>query len=250
MNHSATTIPLVEIGPRTVTGYSSGAHRCVGVDDRYYYVKSPRLAGAKAVISEWLAAGLAQAMKLPVREAVLLQIPPELITPDLRELGHGVAFGSLELPHADDLTFSTAAKVPTALRAELFLFDYWIHNADRALGSAGGNPNLLVAAGHPLAVIDHGNAFDQEFDLSTFLAHHAFADSRFEWLEIPRRLDWEARALAALPVIPTLWDGIPPEWHENSHGEIQHEMTLENVLLLLNRFTRDQTGFWSPLLSS
>ena len=250
MNHAATIISLIEIGPRTATGYSSGAHRCLGDDGRYYYVKSPRLAGAKAVIAEWLAAGLAEAMKLPVREAALVKIPPELITADLRELGHGVAFGSLELPHADDLSFSTVAKLPAQLRAELLIFDYWIHNADRALGSAGGNPNLLVASAHPLAVIDHGNAFDPEFKLDSFLAHHVFSDSRFHWLDIPLRRDWETRALASLKVIKTLWDRIPPEWHENAHGEIQHEMTLENVLFLLNRFTRDQTGFWSPLITS
>ncbi len=202
------------------------------------------------MISEWLAAGLAEAMKLPVREAVLVQIPPELITADLRELGHGGAFGSLELAHADDLSFSTAAKLPAPLRAELFLFDYWIHNADRALGSAGGNPNLLVTTGHPLAVIDHGNAFDPEFQLSGFLAHHAFADCRMEWLEPLRRLDWEERARAALQVIPPLWDAVPLAWHENAHGEIQHEMTLENVLFLLNRFSPDPSVFWSTLLSS
>lgn len=250
MNSSHKPIALLEIGALTSTGFSSGAYRCLGEDGRYYYVKSPRLAGSKAVISEWLAAGLAQQMQLPVRECALVQIPAQLVTPELRELGHGLAFGSLELAQADDLSFSTAVKLPTTLRAELFLFDYWIQNADRILGPAGGNPNLLVATGHPLAVIDHGNAFDPHFDSSAFCAHHAFADRRIEWLDATRRQAWEAKASAALDRVPYLWDGIPLEWHENAHGEIQHEMTLENVLHLLNRFTRDPSGFWSPLRSS
>jgi hypothetical protein len=243
-------VPLLEIGARTATGYSSGAYRCLGADDRYYFVKSPRLAGARAVISEWLAAGLAEAMGLPAREAVIVDIPFALVTPEIRELGHGLAFGSLELAHADDLSFSSAAKLPTTLRAELFLFDYWIQNADRILGPAGGNPNLLVATGHPLAVIDHGNAFDAHFNSNDFCDHHAFADRRVEWLDANRRQTWEAKASAALERVPDLWDGIPLEWHENAHGEIQHEMTLENVLHLLNRFTRDPASFWSPLRSS
>jgi hypothetical protein len=243
-------VALIEIGARTATGYSSGAYRCLGEDGRYYYVKSPRLAGAKAVISEWLAAGLAEAVGLPVREAAIVEIPTVLVTPEIRELGHGPAFGSVELAHADDLSFFTAAKLPTPLRSELFLFDYWIQNADRILGPAGGNPNLLVATGHPLAVIDHGNAFDLHFDSTAFCGHHAFADRRVEWLDTSRGKGWEERASTALERVPALWGGIPVEWHENAHGEILHEMTLENVLHLLNRFTRDPSGFWSPLRSS
>ena len=213
-------------------------------------MKSPRLAGSKAVISEWLSAGLAEGMKLPMREASIVHIPHELITADLRSLGHGLAFGSLELAHADELPFSTVANLPANLRAELFLFDYWIQNADRALGAAGGNPNLLVASGTPLAMIDHGNAFDPEFNVPIFLDHHVFAGSRFHWLGIPEQQDWEARATEAVQLVSALWNSIPDEWHENSHGENQHQMTLENVLFLLNRFSSDQNAFWAPLLIS
>lgn len=189
-------------------------------------------------------------MTLPVREAILVRIPPELITASLRELGPGLAFGSLELAHADDLSFAMAARLPASLRAQVLLFDYWIHNADRVLGAAGGNPNLLVASGHPLALIDHGNAFDPDFHLPNFLIHHAFADCRIEWLETPRRQAWEVAAQAALRGISSLWNAIPPEWHEDNHGEIRHEMTLENVHFLLDRFVRDPSVFWSPLLTS
>lgn len=248
MNSSHKPIALLEIGALTSTGFSSGAYRCLGEDGRYYYVKSPRLAGSKAVISEWLAAGLAEQMQLPVRECALVQIPAQLITLEHRRLGSGLAFGSLELAHADDLSFAAVAKVPAPLRAELFLFDYWIQNADRVLGAAGGNPNLLVANGHPLAVIDHGNAFDPSFTPEAFCDGHAFAESRVHWLETARRQAWEARALAAAARLSDLWEGIPQEWHENPHGEILHEMTLENVSRLLHRFTADPTRFWSPLL--
>jgi hypothetical protein len=248
VNSSHKPIALLEIGALTSTGFSSGAYRCLGEDGRYYYVKSPRLAGSKAVISEWLAAGLAERMQLPVRESAMVQIPALLITPELRRLGSGLAFGSLELAHADDLSCAAAARVPAPLQAELFLFDYWIQNADRVLGPAGGNPNLLVANGQPMAVIDHGNAFDPSFSPEAFCNNHAFAGSRVQWLEIDRRQAWEAKALAAADRLSELWESIPQEWHENPHGEILHEMTLENVSRLLHRFGADPTRFWSPLL--
>jgi hypothetical protein len=61
---------------------------------------------------------------------------------------------------------------------------------------------------------------------------------------------WEVLAQAAVRVIPSLWAALPLDWLENSHGEIKHEMTLENVLFLLDHFTRDPSVFWSSLLSS
>ncbi len=242
-------VPLVEIGPRTETGYSSGAHRCLGRDGRYYYVKSPHLAGAAAVVAEWIAAGLATAMGLPVREASLVTIPKALISSDLIALGHGPAFGSLELPQADPLSWSSAEKLPAALRAEVLLFDYWIRNMDRTLGAAGGNPNLLAAAGTPLALIDHGNAFDPDFNAPEFLGNHVFAGSRGHWLEKTSRTAWQKRARQTLKLLPGLWEQLPPEWHENQFGDPLHQFTLETLHSLLHRFTPGQTAFWPGLLS-
>lgn len=242
-------IPLVEIGPRTETGFSSGAYRCLGEDGRYYFVKSPKLAGAGAVVAEALGAGLAAAMHLPVREASLVFAHEVLISEDTQALGHGAAFGSLELPQSDPLMWASAVGLPFRLRAEVLLFDYWIQNMDRTLGPAGGNPNLLTAANTELVLIDHGNGFDSEFKESTFLSHHAFAECRAYWQDKRCRAAWQRLACDALQRLPAFWEAIPQDWHENKYGDPLHDKTLENVSALLHRFTSAPPAFWAGLLS-
>ncbi|RYD35238.1 MAG: hypothetical protein EOP86_09000 [Verrucomicrobiaceae bacterium] len=91
-----------------------------------------------------------------MREASLVFVPSMLVTADAQALGHGIAFGSLELPQSDPLMWTGTGSLPFSLRAEVLLFDCWIHNMDRTLGPAGGNPNLLTAADTELALIIMG----------------------------------------------------------------------------------------------
>lgn len=199
LSRSPGRIDIIEIGERTATGFSSGAIPCRGADEHLYYVKSPRLAGARAVVAEWIVTGLGRELGLPVRDCAVVTIPPELASSRFGEkLGSGPAFGSLELAHADDLSFSLAECLQESLRANVLAFDLWVRNADRILGPAGGNPNLLVAAGQPVALIDHGNAFDPDFDTSDFIRNHAFAGTRCWWLGGSKRRTWEKSARAAL----------------------------------------------------
>ena len=250
LSRDASIVSLVEIGPRTATGYSSGAYRCLGEDGRYYFVKSPRQAGARAVIAEWLAAGLGKAMALPVREVSFVDVPEALaFTEEVRILRPGIAFGSIELAQPDDLTFSQAESLPRELRAEVLAFDYWLRNSDRTLGPAGGNPNMLSSRGHPLTLIDHGNAFDPEFEVRSFLANHAFTPCRALWLEAARRRAWKKRAKAALKRLPAMWEAMPACWHENDGDEMLHDFRLEDVMILLQQVEADEALFWNPLLT-
>lgn len=221
----------------------------MGADGRYYFVKSVKLAGAPALIAEWIAARLASALGLPAREAALVQIPQLLITEEFSGLGYGTGFGSLELPHADSLAWSVAENLPLPLRAEVLLFDYWIRNLDRTLGAAGGNPNLLTATGTPLALIDHGNAFDPDFNAAILSDHHVFASCKAHWLNKAHQTGWQKRARTALKQLPALWEELPQDWHENRFGDSLHQITLESLHTLLHRFTPSRTAFWSGLLS-
>ncbi|MDX9944074.1 MAG: hypothetical protein RBS35_04675, partial [Azonexus sp.] len=58
----------------------------------------------------------------------------------------------------------------------MLVFDWWLHNEDRYLTELGGNPNLLWdIQAEQLAVIDHNQAFDPDFDTAHFLASHVFS---------------------------------------------------------------------------
>lgn len=202
------------------------------------------------MIAEWLAAGLGDAMGLPVREASLVNVPQALaFTEGAQVLRTGIAFGSVELPQPDDLAFSLAESLPRDLRADVLAFDYWLHNADRILGPAGGNPNMLVSKDNPLVLIDHGNAFDPEFDPLSFKANHAFASCRALWLEVARRREWKKRARAAMKLIPARWQAMPEAWHESDHGEMLHDIRMEDVIFLLQQVATRETTFWKPLLT-
>ena len=61
-------------------------------------------------------------------------------------------------------------QVDALTRKDVVLFDWWVHNADRTLTEKGGNPNLLWDLQHSkLAVIDHNQAFDTDFDQHRFV---------------------------------------------------------------------------------
>jgi hypothetical protein len=243
-------VRLIEIGERSLTGISSGAVRCKGEDGRYYYVKTPKLAGAGSVVREWIAARLALHFHLPAREGVMVEIPVEFAAlPVAAALGTGKGFGSLELPQADLLTWHGVEQLPRPLRATVLLFDYWIQNADRTLGPAGGNPNLLRAHGVPLALIDHGNAFDSAFDVSIFKGHHAFASCVADWLDRKAQREWMVQAVRASATIPDLWNFLPEEWHENTFGDSLHDLSMENTLSILSRIEDSSSAFWTTLLT-
>jgi hypothetical protein len=200
------------------------------------------------VIKEWLCASLAREMMLPVCEGVMVEVPEEFLALEsAARLGVGIGFGSLELPYADTIQWRDVEKLPPQLRARVLLFDYWIQNLDRTLGPAGGNPNLLRSKGTPLALIDHGNAFDAAFDPSECLAHHAFADSRVIWHDRNAQADWQRDAMEAALTIPDLWGSIPDEWHENDFGDPLHHLSVENIDSILKRFEENTPAFWSPL---
>lgn len=189
-------------------------------------------------------------MALPVRSPALVRIPPSLVAAlGGHELGDGIAFGSLELPFPDHLSYSHSLTIPEPLRAEIFLFDYWICNSDRTLGPAGGNPNLLMSQDVPVALIDHGNAFDENFVPADLLQTHVFAASRSHWLDTTHRHAWQNQALHVSTTLEALWDLIPETWHEDAHGDPRHQMTLEMVQKMLHVPHLPDSSFWLPLLN-
>lgn len=193
---------------------------CRGDDGCIYYVKG-RGAGLRSLICEWVAARLATAFGLPIADYALAEVPAALLQfgpqqLELGELGDGMVFASRELSHAQELTVTTRELVTPRQASDVLMFDWWLRNADRCLTEYGGNVNLLwdVQAGQ-LAVIDHNQAFDREFDAAQFLEMHVFGHM---WnavsADLVEKAGYRLRMESALAELPDIRASIPgPWWH-------------------------------------
>jgi hypothetical protein len=134
----------------------------VEADDDGMYVVKFRGAGQgpKALVAELIAAGIGQALGLPVPETVLVELDPALgmaePDPEIQELlerSAGVNVGLDYLPGSLPLGAPEGSGVTPELAAEVVWFDAYLQNVDRT----PRNPNLLLWH-RKLWLIDHGAA--------------------------------------------------------------------------------------------
>ena len=238
-------IQIVEILGRAEQGRTLPFH-CKGDDGNAYFVKGCG-AGRRSLIAEYICGKLARAFGLPVPAFEIVDVPAELtewaITEYANDLGTGLVFASKKLPHVQEFTFSQIPLVDTRLRRDILVFDWWVHNADRTLTALGGNPNLLWDhADKKLAVIDHNQAFDIEFNPFTFCQTHVFhAEVVGVFDDFVERLDYQSRLSAAFATFESACDNIPPEWWYVDDG-VPTDFSLNAARDLLARFSNNQ--FW------
>ena len=126
---------------------------------------------------------------------------------------------------------------------DLYVFDYWIRNADRNLSELGGNPNLFYKQSNlDMIVLDHNLAFDEEFLLES---HHQLHVSNQFW---PVQVDYdllhsyEERMKNALINWDDLVIDIPDEWK----AEVaDFDGLIDQIKLVLNEYENEQ--FWEGL---
>ena len=221
---------------------------CRGDDGLVYFVKG-RSAGRRSLVCEWVSAQLATAFGLPVARYVLAEVPQPLVAfkarADIHDLGSGVVFASGQVAHAQELTMTTRGLVPPVVARDVLVFDWWIRNEDRHLSPHGGNPNLLWdVLGEELAVIDHNQAFDRDFDKAHFLATHVFADA---WNDVfsdhDLRTSYVARMKSALERAEKLRASIPDSWWWVD-DDVPADVSWHELLATLNRCQDDD--FWNP----
>jgi hypothetical protein len=133
----------------------------VEAEDQGLYVLKFRGAGqgAKALVAEAIAGGLARALSLPAPEIVLMDLDPELARteadPEIQDLiraSAGLNLGMDYLPGA--INFDPVAEQPDPeLSSRIVWFDAFISNLDRT----ARNPNMLIWH-RRLILIDHGAA--------------------------------------------------------------------------------------------
>jgi hypothetical protein len=131
----------------------------VEADDDGLYVLKFRGAGqgARALVAETIAAGVARALDLPMPEPVLLRLDPVLARtepdPEIQDLiraSAGINFGLDYLAGAANFD-PVADPVDPALASRIVWFDALLNNVDRS----ARNTNLLTWH-HRLYLIDHG----------------------------------------------------------------------------------------------
>lgn len=238
-------IQITEVLNRSVQGRTL-PFRCRGEDGRLYYVKG-RGAGRRSLISEWLACNMAKEFGLPVAEFRVVEVPDaleQLALPEFEDLGVGYAFGSVISENVIDLPFDFIGRVPSQLRKDIAVFDWWVKNGDRNLTASGGNVNLLwQVVQQELVVIDYNLSFDDTFDASDFLASHVFAS---DWNDVYQdyiaRPDYVLRMKRALLHFDRACDQMPEDWLEAAPG-VPALITPHQVKTVLEGV--DVDNFWN-----
>lgn len=246
-----TLINIIAIEGRTEESNGvSRPFRCVGEDDVEYFVKLKNV-GWNHLVKEWIAGRLAQEMGLPCAEIAQVWIAPELVKGNAdyeRNLGSGVAFGSMRVNSAERLSLAFLPTISDAGLSRILFFDWWIRNSDRALTETGGNPNLLwqIDPGQ-VVVFDHDNAFDEDFDPENFWQFHALRGHRDAW-EPAKRQEMNEWLAAGVAYLDAIWDELPEDWLFDSYGDPRCTLDKPGLMAVLSSF-KTNPDFWSLLVT-
>lgn len=210
------------------------------------YVVKRLTATFDGCIKEWICARLAKEFGLPIPPFSLAEIDEYLIeynTEHRNNLGEGIAFASKFVEDLQEVNYSLLDEAQIEVLKDLYIFDYWIKNADRTLSESGGNPNLFYKQStNEVIVIDHNLAFDSTFKVEDHESIHVSA--RF-W---PRQLglfdkgDYKNRMSHAISFWDEIINEIPIEWLElipDSDG------FFARLKVVLEKFKNDE--FWEVI---
>jgi hypothetical protein len=235
-----------------------------------YYVKGA-YAGKNSLCCEWVANRLANLvlpnLSLRLPKFCIAEVPEGLIEdsarPDIRDLGAGRVFASLQIEDGQELTWWTAQRWPEEIMASLLLLDLWIQNEDRSLSAFGGNPNLLVGrqpslpgAGSERAggvngprqetlwAFDFNLAFDDDFNRERFFESHVFGRMLKRWpTGFQERM--EPHLQYALSEMGTIFAELPLEWlHLDGDDSLPVQLVMERVISVLKQPFTDPDRFW------
>ena len=143
--------------------------------------------GFASLCKEWICANLARALKLPIPEFEIFDVPLKLFeawnkargntAPMFVHNGCHHIFGSRMIGGVKDVLNSKELadkKVDKCAMGRIVLFDRVIRNCDRT----DWNSNLLMTSSRPpsIYIIDHNSAFDANFRRDDFLRYHILRD--------------------------------------------------------------------------
>lgn len=194
---------------------ATAPYLCIADNDKKYVIKRQR-AGFEGCIKEWLLGKLGQSFGLPIPECQLVQISDMLLDYNdnyQSEIGEGIAFASEFISDLQEVNYQQLDSLSVDVLRELYIFDYWVNNADRNLTELGGNPNLFYKQSNlNVIVLDHNLAFDENFLIIDHQELHVcrrFWPAQFDF-EIQQ--SYENRMTNALDIWDDLVSKIPNDW--------------------------------------
>lgn len=191
--------------------------------DRFEYVTKFYRQGSKAMVNELVGAILARMLGLPVPEVRLVNVPIEMMRP---EMGSGVApglhVGIRKIDAMTDFeTLDVAAKKLNLINRDalygVICFDNWVYNIDR--NNDGNSLIEKVERRHKYHMVDFDCCFGYEWtvddlgsyrtagsvDTLPFIREHATDRSRFgRWLEAIEGVS-DAQIRRAVRSVPGGW---------------------------------------------
>ncbi|MGR2704699.1 HipA family kinase [Vibrio campbellii] len=212
---------------------------CKDDEDRQHIVKGEN-ATIAGLVREWICAVIGTEFGLPIPDfSVAWADTPFQRKRDLFEYN----FASCFVENIQDVTPSILKGLNQDLLNDLYMFDYWILNADRNLTEHGGNPNFFVhqKTGYPY-VIDHNLAFDSDFDIENHKSLHVCAPYK-KWVDLfeIERARYEGMFAKSLEALDNAIKLIPDEWLERySLDDIELE-----IKPILKRFESEE--FWEAI---
>lgn len=224
---------------------ATGPYLCLADNNKKYVIKRER-AGFEGCIKEWVLGRLGQTFGLPIPDCELVYVDRSLLEYNdtyESEIGEGIAFGSEHVPDLQEVYYQRLNDLPESKLRDLYVFDYWIRNADRNLSEQGGNPNLFYRHSNlDLIVLDHNLAFDRQFQLVEHNELHVCSQFWSAQIDYDLQQRYEERMEIAL----THWDyvvtKIPEDWKE---GVTDFDGFIEQIKLILNEYQSKQ--FWEGL---
>lgn len=207
---------IIEIKHRSTQG-ATRPFLCLADNDEMYWVKGIE-ATRRGLCSEWLAACIAEYIRLPVAPFTIASVPEKLINGSFidnvkNDLGAGPAFASQHCPNAEELTKVHISRLDQRFKKTLFLFDWIIENEDRWWGDYpdyNGNPNLLLSSKGEPVVIDHNLAFDPEFTTQKHISRHIFKEVFTNWSD---SLEFSLLFKGIGTLLKEAIASIPDEWY-------------------------------------
>lgn len=224
---------------------ATAPYLCVGDNDKKYVIKRQR-AGFEGCIKEWLLGKLGQSYGLPIPDCQLVNVDGFLLEYNdtyLSEIGEGIAFASEFITDLQEVNYQKLDNSSVDIMRDLYVFDYWIRNADRNLTEQGGNPNLFYKqSSQDIIVLDHNLAFDPEFLNEEHRELHACKRFWPVQFDFDSQQNYEERMRNSLLIWDDLISSIPSDWKEGITG---FDGFISELKLILDNYKIDL--FWEEL---
>jgi hypothetical protein len=237
-------IAIIEIQYQMKQG-ATAPYLCLADNNKKYVIKRQR-AGFEGCIKEWLFGKLGQSFGLPIPDCELVYVDRSLLEYNVDyqfEIGEGVAFGSEHIPDLQEVNYQQLHGLPQSKLQDLYVFDYWIHNADRNLTKWGGNPNLFFKHSNlGMIVLDHNLAFDHQFELQSHRQLHVSSQFWPAQMDYDLQQNYKERIEVALTNWDDLVSDISDDWKE---GVTDFDGLIEQIKLVLNEYQIKK--FWEGL---